>query len=177
MDIDNKSFAIYSAMTDIDDKFISLSPRRNINKVTVHFSNKRAVFISLVAITVLAISISVFAVIGATKTTVNKNNGTLYGADQIYPTVLVNGEYYCWKKGVAIVASDVAETDTLLSKLDYYGEIINTQNKIPESDRELVSLFKAEGKIYTNSHNADIVYILLTTDWMSNTMVIFERMD
>ena len=89
------------------------------------------------------------------------------GADEIYPTIMVNGELYEWRFGKAII-------EALPVGSVYYGKINHMIGlTTPEYDRDFVSVFSASGRIFVDP-NEDLVYLELTTDWLENTIVIFE---
>ena len=106
----------------------------------------------------------------------NKNNpdnvvsGTLMGADEIYPTVMVNGHLYEWRRGEAICGN--VPSDSI-----YYGDIIHADGQIPAKDCEFVSVFTVSGQIYIISGNSDCVYLKLTTDWMNDKIVVFDMIE
>ena len=87
----------------------------------------------------------------------------LPGAAEIYPTVMVDGEFYEW--------------DSICKKLPedclFYGEINQTRETIPKNNCGFVSVFWAAGEIYTTS-DTSCVYLKLTTDWLDNTVVKFD---
>lgn len=91
---------------------------------------------------------------------------TLPGADEIYPTIMVNGTLYEWRFGVALI-------EELPVGSTYYGEIKHIDGITPENDCELVSVFDASGRIYLDS-DEDIIYLELTTDWLEKQLIIFE---
>ena len=99
----------------------------------------------------------------------NAAGSTLYGADQVYPTVMVEGALYEWHKGSAI------QFQGLPGGCAYYGEVRHTDAETPQSDGEFASLFPVSGTIYTVPGDADVVYLQLTTDWMEDTVVQFDR--
>lgn len=106
----------------------------------------------------------------AIPTILNHNNegaGTLIGDTEIYPTVMVNGQLYEWRKGAAIC-------DGLPNDCVYYGELTHIDGKTPIKDCEFVSVFSVSGQIYTISENNDCVYLCLTTDWLNETVVVFD---
>ncbi len=88
------------------------------------------------------------------------------GADEIYPTIMVNGTLYEWLFGKAII-------DELPVGSTYYGKIRHTDGTTPEKDREFVSTFSAEGRIFV-APDKDLLYIELTTDWLEKRLVTFE---
>ncbi len=92
--------------------------------------------------------------------------GTLPGADEIYPTIMVNGTLYEWHFGVALV-------DELPVGSTYYGEIKHTNGTVPENDCDFVSTFGVSGRIFLDP-NKDLIYLELTTDWLEKQLVIFE---
>lgn len=81
---------------------------------------------------------------------------------EIYPTVMVDGEFYEW--------------DSICRKLPedcvFYGEINHTTKNVPLNNCEFVSVFSAEGEIYTTPDEA-CVYLKLTTYWLNDTVVKF----
>lgn len=85
------------------------------------------------------------------------------GADKINPTVMVDGEFYNWAGTCKKLPEDCS----------LYGEINHSIKKWPQNDRELVSLFWAEGEIYTTP-DENCVYLRLTTSWLDDTVVKFE---
>ena len=97
------------------------------------------------------------------------SGGTLYGADQVYPTVMVDGALYEWHRGSAISFSGLPEGS------EYYGEISHTEAETPDADGEFASLFPVSGAIYTVPGDDTVVYLKLTTDWMENAVVRFDR--
>lgn len=92
--------------------------------------------------------------------------GTLLGADEVYPTVMVDGKLYEWRRGRAIC-------DALPSNCTYYGQVIHIGRNSPQGDCEFASTFLANGDIYT-LRDDDCVYICLTTDWLKDTIVVFD---
>ena len=94
------------------------------------------------------------------------STGTLPGDSEVYPTVMVNGQLYEWRKGVAIC--DEIPEDCL-----YYGKLIYVEKNSPENDCEFSSTFSASGDIYTMS-DSDSVYVCISTEWLNNTFVIFD---
>lgn len=97
------------------------------------------------------------------------SGGTLYGADQVYPTVMVDGALYEWHRGSAIAFSGLPEGS------EYYGEISHTDEETPRTDGEFASLFPVSGAIYTVPGDDAAVYLRLTTDWMEDAVVRFDR--
>ena len=101
-------------------------------------------------------------------TNVNEGaGGTLLGAGDIYPTLMVNGRLYEWHKGAAIL-------EALPENSVYYGEVVHVDGKTPADNCEFVSVFPASGKIYTVQNNEEHIYILLTTSWFSDKVVMFD---
>ena len=103
------------------------------------------------------------------KTQIQPDNSanTLLGADEIYPTIMVQGQLYEWRKGAAIC-------NELPDDCVYYGEIIHVEGEKPNNDREFVSVFLVSGQIYAMPQNDTVIYLCLTTDWMENTVVAFD---
>ena len=95
--------------------------------------------------------------------------GTLYGADEVYPTVMLGDALYEWRRGSAICFDGLPDGSV------YYGEVSHTDAPSPQRSGEFASLFPVEGEIYTVPGSDDVVYLLLTTDWMEDTVVAFDR--
>ncbi|MCI5795682.1 MAG: hypothetical protein MR019_02265 [Ruminococcus sp.] len=91
---------------------------------------------------------------------------TLPGAEKVYPTVMVDGSLYEWYKGAAIC-------DDLPQDCVFYGDIKYVAKKTPKNDCEFSAAFDAEGQIYKVPDEAS-VYLVLTTYWLSNTVVKFD---
>lgn len=90
----------------------------------------------------------------------------LPGADEIYPTIMVDGTLYEWLLGKAII-------DELPVGSVYYGKIYHTNGTTPENNCEFVSVFSVSGRIFVDP-NEDLVYLELTTDWLEKQIIIFE---
>ena len=95
------------------------------------------------------------------------SGGTLMGADEIYPTVMVDGKLYEWRRGAAIC-------DSLPDGSVYYGEVTHSAVQTPSENCEFVSVFPVSGQIYTVPDDGECVYLLLTSVWMSETVVVFD---
>lgn len=93
---------------------------------------------------------------------------TLPGADEIYPTVMVDGEFYEWRKGRAI-------QDKLPDSSNYEANIEHSNENIPTEDYEFVSTFDVTGEIYTIPDDNSCVYLLISTDWMQESVVVFDK--
>ena len=122
-----------------------------------------------------AVAACLCLVIGLTMPTVlnmlnpkDDSAGTLMGDTEIYPTVMVDGQLYEWRKGAAICAE-------LPNDCDYYGEVTHVEGGTPTNDCEFVSVFSVSGQIYTISENDECVYLCLTTEWLNETVVMFDR--
>lgn len=63
------------------------------------------------------------------------------GGDEIYPTIMVDSPLYEWHFGIALI-------DELPVGSTYYGKINHTNGTTPENDREFVSVFPANGRIF-----------------------------
>ncbi len=92
---------------------------------------------------------------------------TLPGAVKIYPTIMVQDHLYEWRKGAAIC-------NELPDDCVYYGELIHVEGEKPNNDSEFVSVFSVSGQIYTMPQTDTIIYLCLTTDWLDNTVVVFD---
>lgn len=107
---------------------------------------------------------------------------TLPGADVIYPTVLVGGECYQWRRGLAVMNEDVVNNSTsdpneFLKNMVFYGEIIKGSSDHPEQDRELACVFDVFGSIYLDPNDENVVYLWLTTDWLEDGVIAFDRVN
>lgn len=91
---------------------------------------------------------------------------TMPGWDEVYPTVMVDGKLYEWRKGRAICL-DVPEDCV------YYGQVIHVVEKHPKNDCEFASVFNISGDIYVCPSDG-CVYICVTTYWMKDTFVVFD---
>lgn len=120
------------------------------------------------------ILISVFTLIPGTRFWVDENEiiseGTLPGALEIYPTVMVNNHLYEWRKGAAIVKE-------LPDDIVLYGDITHVEGNAPQSNCEFVSTFDVTGEIYTIKNNSHLVYLKITTGWLEDTFVIFDLVE
>jgi len=97
-----------------------------------------------------------------------RNGGNiLMGDSDIYPMVMVEGQFYEWRRGAAIC-------DELPADCDYYGELTHVEGKTPANNGEFVSWFSVSGQIYTVSGNSDCVYLCVTTEWMTEATVVFD---
>lgn len=155
------------ALNEIDSKYITEAAGYQSRRK----SRRIRWFIAAACLGVL-ILLSVYALLPKHNLTVSEtlpqNGNTLPGALDTYPTVMVNGSLYEWRKGQAVM-------ERLPRNSSYYGSLIPTNRTAPEHNCEFVSDFSAAGEIYTVSDQTDCVYLILTTDWMKNTVIIFDR--
>ncbi len=93
---------------------------------------------------------------------------TLPGADEIYPTVMVEEELYEWRHGKAIL-------EKLPDNSTHYASIEHSDKEIPSENNEFVSTFDATGDIYTIPNDNSCVYLRISTDWMEESVVIFDK--
>ena len=105
---------------------------------------------------------------------------TLPGADEIYPTILVDGDCYQWRRGRAVMNEDVVnhanyDPEIFLKDMVSYGEIIKESGDHPEHDCGLVCVFDASGTIYLDPNDENVVYLWLTTDWFEDGVIAFDR--
>ena len=101
---------------------------------------------------ILAVTIAI-SLIGCFDTDPHESSaGTLMGDTEIYPTVMVDGRLYEWRKGRALC------------------------NELP-NDCEFVSVFSVSGQIYTIVENDEFVCLRLTTDWLNEAAVIFDLVE
>ena len=138
-------------------KVIRLSYMTDLSLSRPHMMKKVFVVIMLICVSFL---------FGCANTGKKENTeSTLPGADEIYPTVLVDGECYQWRMGSAIMNLDVVNNSTydpneFLRDMVLYGEIIKGRGNHPEQDRELVCVFDASGKIYLDPNDKICYYFL-----------------
>ncbi|MBR7089854.1 MAG: hypothetical protein IKI46_05110, partial [Lachnospiraceae bacterium] len=105
---------------------------------------------------------------------------TLPGADEIYPTILVDGDCYQWRRGRAVMNEDVVnhanyDPEIFLKDMVLYGEIIKESGDHPEHDRGLVCVFDASGTVYLDPYDENVVYLWLTTDWFEDGVIAFDK--
>ena len=93
---------------------------------------------------------------------------TLPGSDEIYPAVMVEGSLYEWRRGAAVL-------DKLPDSAEYVADIKHSGERTPAENDEFVSVFDAAGEIYAEPDDDALVYLLLSTDWMQEKAVIFDR--
>lgn len=93
---------------------------------------------------------------------------TLPGADEIYPTVMVEGQLYKWRQGRAVL-------DKLPDSSKYEADIEHSNEKVPTENYEFVSTFDVTGEIYTIPDDNSCVYLLISTDWMQEKVVVFDK--
>ena len=114
------------------------------------------------------------------------------GKTYAYPTILVNGYYYEFRRtrvdGVGpllVVPNGVPkelwpdDPNVVLEDLDYYGEIIHYSGEYqyPKEDCEIVCWFDIEGQIYTDPNNKDTVYLYIETPWIEYAVAAFDRIE
>lgn len=152
---------LFNSFNEIDESLLERSETARKNKIPIW--HKWGVLASCFCLT--AFIITTFCIIRLHR---NKGNGTLPGAEEIYPTVMVNDKLYEWYKG---------EGNAIYSKLPddckFYGEIYHTKEIIPKNNCGFASVFDVSGEIYTTSSN-NFIYLKLTTSWTENTVVKFE---
>ena len=157
------------AMSELDTKYVdeALNYKKKARKpVWVKWGTMAACL--------CIILIGVFTLIPGTRFWVDENEiiseGTLPGALEIYPTVMVNNHLYEWRKGSAIVKE--LPDDTVL-----YGDITHVEGNTPQNNCEFVSTFDVTGEIYTIESNPNLVYLKITTEWLEDTIVIFDLVE
>lgn len=161
-----KNEKLLDAIGSIDDNLVH-------NAVHDNFKKKKPVWVKwgTMAACLCILLIGVFTLIPGTRFWVDENEiiseGTLPGALEIYPTVMVNNHLYEWRKGAAIVKE--LPDDTVL-----YGDITHVEGKAPQNNCEFVSTFDITGEIYTIDNNSDLVYLKITTEWLEDTIVVFD---
>ena len=159
-----KTPKMVDAMSYIDDDLVS-------DAITYKKAKKRqwVKWVSLAAcLCVLLLGTVVWKNMDSTQPSTRppKGGGTLPGDMEVYPTVMVDGKLYEWRKGRAIC-------ETVPEDLVYYGRVIHVEGKRPQNDCEFVSTFDISGDIYICPSDG-CVYICVTTDWMEDTFVVFD---
>ncbi|MGI6703643.1 MAG: hypothetical protein ACOX42_06410 [Clostridia bacterium] len=90
----------------------------------------------------------------------------LPGSDVIYPAVLYRGELYYWER---LSHKPLPQPLTPIGEIEYIGEAE------PDADLQFIGMFQVNGTAYFYAEEPDILYVCLTTDWMSDTFVMFNR--
>ena len=158
-----------------------------IDEATKPFK-KRRVHIFYLASAAIAVIVAILlcVIIGGTILKIKRSNheerigessGTIPGADEIYPTILIDGNYYEWKRGRAILMDYAGRPLPLSGETEYYGEIIHTDNDYPTMDKELVCTFNVTGSVYINPKEKSSIYLVISTDWMTDTVVVFDLIE
>lgn len=152
---------LYQSMNQIDDDILERSEVQKKKTTSVWLKwGAMAVCLCLVVSLVIPIVVN-------TIKPKDDSAGTLMGDTEIYPTVMVDGQLYEWRKGAAIC-------EGLPNDSVYYGELTHIDGQNPTRDGEFVSIFSVSGQIYTISENDACVYLCLTTDWLNETVVVFD---
>jgi len=86
--------------------------------------------------------------------------------DKIYPTVMIGGKLYEWRRG-ASVCEEMPE-DCL-----YYRQVMHVVKEKPERDCEFASVFSVSGDIFTIP-GGECAYLRLSMDWMTDRVIIFD---
>ncbi len=105
------------------------------------------------------------AVLSPANDATGQRGGTLQGAAEIYPSVMVNGRVYRWQRLAYELPGDSV----------YYGELRHVTGETPSADCEFVSVFGAAGEIYTVPGDDESVYVRVTTEWIEDMPVLFSR--
>jgi hypothetical protein len=90
----------------------------------------------------------------------------LPGSDAIHPAVYYRGELYYWERSPH---KPLPQPLTPIGEIDYIGEAE------PDADLQFIGMFQVNGIAYFYAEEPDILYVCLTTDWMSDTFVMFNR--
>ena len=163
-----KTQKMVDAMSYIDDDLVS-------DAITYKKAQKRqwVKWVSLAAcLCVLLTGAAVWKNMNSTQppqtesTRPPQSGGTLLGDTEVYPTVMVDGKLYEWRKGRAICV-------TVPEDLVHYGQIIHVDKNRLKNDCEFRAIFDVSGDIYICPSDG-CVYICVTTDWMEDTFVVFD---
>ena len=87
-------------------------------------------------------------------------------SDVIYPAVFYRCELYYWER---------LSRKPLPQPLTPVGEIEYIREAEPYADLQFIGMFQVNGTAYLYAEEPDILYVCLTTDWMSDTFVMFNR--
>lgn len=158
-----KTPKMVDAMSYIDDDLVS-------DAITYTKAKKRqwVKWVSLAAcLCVLLVGAVAWKNMGSTQPP--QSGGTLLGDTEVYPTVMVDGKLYEWRKGRAICV-------TVPEDLVHYGQIIHVDKNRPKNDCEFRAIFGVSGDIYICPSDG-CVYICVTTYWMKDTFVVFDPVE
>ena len=98
-----------------------------------------------------------------------EDSSTLPGATEINPAVRYNGEVFYWKCMYGSGKNEVLSED-----YQYQGDIIPIGKDALTKDFQLSSGFDATGQLYYSERDPFHVYILITTDWIDKSYVVFS---
>ena len=162
-----KTPKMVDAMSYIDDDLVS-------DAITYTKAKKRqwVKWVSLAAcLCVLLVGTVVWKNMDSTQPSTRppQSGGTLLGDTEVYPTVMVDGKLYEWRKGRAICV-------TVPEDLVYYGQVTHVVEKHPKNNCEFASVFNLSGDIYICPSDG-CVYICVTTYWMKDTFVVFDPVE
>ena len=119
---------------------------------------------------ILAVIIAI-SLIGCGDTVSHADSAdNLMGDSEIYPTVMVDGRLYEWRRYMALC-------NGLPNDCIYYGEIIHVEGETPGNDCEFVSAFPVSGQIYTILENDEFLCLSLTTNWLKEAVVAFDLVE
>lgn len=199
----NDKYIYLELMDKIDDKYIHEAQDYSYIKKR-RFSLKCGyISVALLFVAVLIFSIQNRFVSIVDTETVMSNDGCYEeeilicdpnnpGKTYAYPTVLVNGEYYEFRRtrvnGVGpllVIPNGIPkemwpdDPNVVLAGLDYYGEIIHYSGEYqyPKEDCEMVCWFDVDGQIYTDPNNKDTVYLYIETPWIEYAVAAFDRIE
>jgi len=158
-----KKEQLYEVLGDINEDYIS-DAHKTVNKKPHTFWRKWG---AMAACLCLVIGLTIPQLIKLLHPIID-GGSTLVGAVKIYPTVMVDGKLYQWRRGSAICSE-------LPDGCVFYGEVTHVKGEKPVNNGEFVSVFAVSGEIYTVTENDDCVYLCLTTDWLNETIVVFDK--
>ena len=140
-------------------------------KVVYH--NNRKKYMTIIASLCLfaCIAIIVSLMINYKISSNNQSNGTLPGADKIYPAVMYKGIVYYWN-GMAGPESKLPKGE-LPKGYEFVGNIQYINSVKLTNDFQFIATFNSTGKLYYNA-NINKVCICITTYWLDNAYVMFS---
>ena len=159
----------------IDEKYIEESFRINVRKVWIH----RYILVACAALLFFSLSflgIHRFGIKSADVSEIATGGNSLIGKDGSYPTIKTEFGYYEWHFGKAIIARSEGEALKVLDNLEFYGEFTHSTEKYPTKDNELCCWFDVKGYIYIDPDDQSVIYLYLSTDWMNDVVVTFDRL-
>lgn len=161
---------------DINDSF-GLNEYRLIQKADTRVRKfkliSKRIYIIFLGCIVVALFILFFYRDKFTSTTII--DGSLPGADKIYPAVMYNDNIYYWRR-LAGPAVKVPQGE-LPPGYEYVGDINYADSGQLTEDYQFTATFSATGKLYYKKDDPQTVCICINTFWLKDSYVIFSQFD